>query len=50
MGGIVDRHIVIEQVQIRSLKSGCGLTRVRGMPESVLATVVVQHTSLCCNS
>ena len=27
--------IVIEQVQIRSLKSGGGLTRGRGMPKSV---------------
>ena len=41
--------IVIEQVQIRSsLKSRGGLTR--GMTESVLATVVVHHASLCCNS
>ena len=31
----MDRHIVIEQVQIRSLKSGGGLTRVRGMTDSV---------------
>ena len=44
--------IVIEQVQIMSMKSGGGLTRGRGVTEAeaCAATVVVQHTSLWCKS